>query len=180
MEISKKHIPRRQTMPVHTLIPAVRTRPEPAVLPLLHGRDEILAHFVCCRLRIPVSTQHHFPQLLLIPIIHLIFLQILLPLRLLLLPRILVQIPLRALPLNIQIMREFTLLPLFALSLLEKLAQHRLGVHPKRHLLDLHRFEEFGCFEARLLGGVLLFFFGFFFGFFALFIRGFVGLCLGF
>src|SRR6266852_538603 len=59
------------------------------------------------------------------------------------LPIILVQIPLVHPPSHIPIMTKLALAALLTTSRLEKLTQHRLGIHTKRHLLrSLHGIEE--------------------------------------
>lgn len=55
---------------VHAFVPAVGTGPEPAVFTIFDGFDEELAHFVRRRFRVAVFTQHHLPQLLLVPVLH--------------------------------------------------------------------------------------------------------------
>lgn len=105
-------------MPIHALIAPVRTRPKPAILADLHGLDEVLAHLVRRRLWVPVLAHHHLPQLLLVPLRHIIFLLLLL----LSLSHIRIQVLLLALPLNIQIVTEFALPSLVAIALLVELA----------------------------------------------------------
>jgi len=60
--------------------------------------------------------------------------------------------------------RELALLPLVAVAILEKLADHRLWVDAKWHLLDLHGLEELGGLALGGFGGGLfllaLLFFG--------------------
>ncbi len=155
-------------MPIHALIATIRTRPEPAILPNLHGLDEEFTHFIRRRLRVPMFTHHHQPQLLLVPPRHIILPLLLL---LLLLPRIRVQIPLLALPAHIQIVAELALLALLAAALLVELAQHRLRVDAEGHFLDLHGLEKLGGFALGSFGGGffalaggLLRFFAFLFG----------------
>ena len=62
-------------------------------------------------------------------------------------PGILVQIFLLSFPLHGQIMAEFALLSFLAVPLFVKCTDYRLGVHPKRHLLDLYRLEQLCCFS---------------------------------
>ena len=61
----------------------------------------------------------------------------------LVLPSILIQIPLVHPPSHIPIMTKLALAALLTTPRLEKLTQHRLGIHTKRHLL-LHGIEERG------------------------------------
>ena len=112
------------------------------------------------------SVMHTF-----VPINHVILLlRLLLPL-----PRVLIQILLLPLPLHAQIVAEFTLPPLLAIPLLIKYTKNGLRVHPKRYLLDLHRFEKLCCFPLCLLVGFLFLFPLRFFGGF-LFLFGGLGL----
>ena len=122
-------------------------------------------------------THYHTPQLGLIPVRHIILLLILLlgPFGLLPIPRILIQIPLFRLPLYVQIMTEFTLLPLLARPLLIKLTQHGLRIHPERHLLHLHRLEQVRRLLLRQFRGLLLLPFLLLLGFFTFLIGGLVG-----
>lgn len=61
-------------MLVHALVAAVRTRPEPAVLSVLDGVDEVFAYLIRCRFRVAVFAHNHLPQLLLVPVFHAILL----------------------------------------------------------------------------------------------------------
>ena len=70
----------------------------------------------------------------------------------LVLPIILVQIPLLYPPSHIPVMTKLALAPLLTTSRLEKLTQHRLGIHTKRHLLR----SRHGIEERRLLLPALL------------------------
>lgn len=157
-------------MPIHALIAAVRTAPEPAILPDLDGFDEEFAHFIGRRLRVAVLAHHHLPQLLLVPPAHIV-----LPLLLLLfsLPRIRIQIPLLAFPPHIQIVAELALLALLAAALLVELAEHGLGVDAEGDLLDLHGLEQLGGFALGGFGGGLFAFAGGLFGVFAFLFGGF-------
>ena len=62
-------------------------------------------------------------------------------------PGILVQIFLLSFPLHGQIMAEFALLSFLAVPLFVKCTDYRLGVHPKRHLLDLYRLKQLCSFS---------------------------------
>lgn len=126
-------------MPVHALIATVRTRPEPAVFPVLDRFDEEFADFVGSGFGVAVFTQDYLSQFLLIPLRHVISLLILLPF--LPFPRIRIQIPLLALPPHLQIMTELALLPLLTATLLEKLTQHGFGVDAEGHFLHLDGLE---------------------------------------
>lgn len=165
-------------MSVHALITTIRTRPEPTIFLILNRLDEIFAHFVGRRLRIPMFTQHHISQFRLIPLINRIFFfAISSGLRI---SRIGVQIPLGGFPLHTEIVTEFTLLALVAVSLFIELAHHSLGVHAKWHFLYLDGLEEFcgilsGLFFGGLLGGSTRLF-----GFFLFLVGVFVGFGLCF
>lgn len=150
----REGVPRWQTVFIHALISSVRTRPEPAVFLILDSLDKVLAHFFRRGLWIAVLARHHFPQLLLVPRIHsILFLDILL----VVVARILVEIPLFGLSLHIRIVTELALPPLFAVTLLEKYTEHRLRVDTEWDLLRLHGLEKLGGFFFGLFGCELIF-----------------------
>lgn len=143
-------------MLVHALVASVWTCPEPTVLLVLDGLDEELAHLVCRGLRVAVLAEYDIAQLLLVPLIHVVLLLALLLFLLLLVSTVGVQAPLLRLALHVQVVGELASLALFAVALLEKLAEHGLGVDTERHLLHLDRLEEFshlplGVFRCLLL-----------------------------
>jgi hypothetical protein len=113
-------------------------------------------------------AHHNISQLLFIPLRHIVLLLFIRILILLLVPIVRIQTPLLRLALHVQIVREFALLALFAIALLEKLAQNSLWVDAKWHFLDLDGFEELGGFSAGLFCGGLFFLACELFGFFAL------------
>src|SRR5438034_9877024 len=109
-------IPRWQAVSVHALITPIRTRPEPAVLLILHRFDKIFAHFVRCRLWIAMFAQYNSPQLFFIPFIHcIVFLVVLFSISC-----IRVQIFLSRFPLYAKVVTEFTLSSLLAVPFLIK------------------------------------------------------------
>ena len=72
-------------------------------------------------------------------------------------PTILIQIPLLHSPFHVPIMAKLALATLLAATHPEKLAQYRLRVHAKGHLLRLHGLEECRLFlPTLLLIGLLL------------------------
>ena len=108
-------------------------------------------------------------RLTFIPLGHVIFL-----LRLLFsFSGILVQVLLLSFSLHGQIMAEFALLSFLAIPLFVKGTDYRLGVHPKRHLLDLYRLEQLCCFSFGLFRRGLFFFSLSLFGLFSFLIWGF-------
>lgn len=137
-------------MLVHALVASIRTCPEPSVLLVLDGLDEELAHLVRCGLGVAVLAEHDIAQLLLVPIVYVVLLLALLFLFLLLVSAVGVQTPLLRLALHIEVVRKLAALALFAVALLEELAEHRLGVDTKWHLLHLDRLEQ----VSHLLRGV--------------------------
>lgn len=143
-------------MSIHALISTIRTRPEPTIFLILNRLNEIFAHFISRRLRITMFTQHHISQFRLIPLINrILFFAISSGLRI---SRVRVQIPLRRFSLDTQVVAEFTLFALVAVSLFIELADHSLWVDAKRYLLYLNGLEEFcgvafGLFFGSLFGG---------------------------
>jgi len=141
-------------MLIHALISSVRTSPEPSILLILDRLDEVFAYFIRRRLRIPMLTQHHLAQLLLIPIVHAILLLVLL----LLLSTICVQTLLLCLALDRQIVTKLALPTLVAVAFFVELAEDCLWIDTEGHLLDLYGLEEVGDFAACVLGGLLFLF----------------------
>ena len=158
-------------MPIHAFIAPIRTCPEPAILAVLHRLNEELAHFIRCRLRIPMFTQHHLPQFLFVPTRHIILLLLLI--LILTLPRIRIQVPLLALPSHLQVMTELALFPLLAAPLFIELAEHGFWVDAEGHFLDLDGFEEFGGFPLCGFGSGFFALTGGLFGGFAFLFGGF-------
>lgn len=144
-------------MLVHTLIPPVRTLPEPAVFAILDRLDEVFTDFIRGRLGVSVFARHHLSQFGLVPIGHVVFLPLVLLGLLLPFPRVLIEILLLPFPLHGQVVAEFALFPLLAVALLEKLAEDGFWVDAEGHFLHLDRFEQLGGFPLRLLRGFLFF-----------------------
>jgi hypothetical protein len=140
---------------VKTFVSTIWTYPEPTILLVLDGLDKVLAHFVRCRLRISVFALDHIPQLLFVPLSHVVLLLCLF--LVLLVSVVRVQTPLLSLALHIGVVRELAFLALFAIALLEKLTENGFGVNAEWHLLNLDGFEELGDFFAGLLSGRLFF-----------------------
>jgi hypothetical protein len=165
-------------MSIHALITTIRTSPEPTIFLILNRLNEIFAHFVGSRLRIPMFTQHHISQLGLIPLVNrILFFAISSIIRI---SRIRVQIPLGRFSLDTQVVTEFALFALVAVSLFVELAYHSLWVNAKGNFLYLDGLEEFcsilfGLFFGGLFGGTTGFF-----GFFLFLVGVFVGFCLCF
>lgn len=143
-------------MLVHALVSTVRAHPEPSVLLVLNGLDEVFAHLVGGCLGVAVFAQHDLSQLSLVPLVHVVLLLGLLFRLLLLVSAVGVQTPLFGLALDGQVVREFAPLALFAVALLEELAEDRLGVDTEWHLLDLYGLEEVGHLLGSLLSGGLV------------------------
>jgi hypothetical protein len=152
---------------VHALVSSVRTHPEPAVLLILHRLNEEFAHLICGRLRIPVFTQNHVAQLLLVPIHHLIVLLGLLLRLLLSISGIRVQAPLLCLALDIGVVRELAFAPFIAMALFEELAEYGFRIDAEGHFLHLDWLEKLGDLSLGVFRGFLfllaLQFLGFFF-----------------
>lgn len=153
-------------MLVHAFITSVRASPEPTVLAILDGLNKVLANLVRGGLGVAMLAHDHIPQLLLVPISHIILLLRLFLLLLVDFSGISVQRLLGAI--DIQIVTEFTLLAFLTSTLFEELTQHRLGVHTERHFLDLDRLEQLGGFALCGFGGELFLFTGFLLGLLAL------------
>lgn len=90
-------------MLVHALVASIRTCPEPTVLLVLDRLDEELAHLVGCCLGVAVLAEHNIPQLLFVPVVHVVLLLALLFLFLLLVSAVGVQAPLFGLALDVQV-----------------------------------------------------------------------------
>lgn len=139
-------------MLVHALIAAVRTHPKPSILLVFHSLDEVLAHFVGCRLWVSVLAQHNVSQLLLVPIVHLVLLLLLF----FKFSIVRVETSLLRLPLHSRVVREFAFAALVAMPFLEELAEHGLGVDTEGNLLHLNGLEEIGDLLLGFFGGGLL------------------------
>jgi len=156
---------------IHALVAPVWARPKPSILRVLNCLDEVLAHLVRRRSLVSLLTQNNLVQLLFVPISHIILLLSFLFRLLINISAIRIQTPLLRLPLHRKVVRELTLASLFAVALLEELAEHRLGVDTEWHLLHLYGLEEVGDFAFGVLGGLLFPFSLQFLGFFALLVR---------
>jgi hypothetical protein len=157
-------------MLVKTFVSTIWTYPEPTILLVLDGLDEVLAHFVRCCLRVAVFALDHISQLFLVPLGHAVLLLCLLLVFFVSVVR--VQTPLLSLALHVGVVRELAFLALFAIALLEKLTENGLGVDTEWNLLNLDGFEELGDFFAGLLGGRFFFLFLELFGRFLLLVGG--------
>lgn len=127
-------------MLVHALITSIRTDPEPAILLVLDSLDEVLANLIGSGSRIALLAKHNLAQLLLIPVLHRICF-LLLFLDLLRISGIGVEILLGRLALHTQVVAEFALPALLAVSLLVEETDHRLRIDTERYFLDLHGLE---------------------------------------
>lgn len=143
-------------MLVHALVASIRTCPEPAILLVLDGLDEVLAHLVCCGLGVAVFAEHDIAQLLLVPVVHVVLLLALLLLLLLLVSAVGVQAPLLRLALHIQVVGELAAFALLAVALLEELTKDCLGIDAEWHLLHLDRLEKLSHLLLSLLRCLLL------------------------
>lgn len=166
-------------MSVHALVTTIGTSPEPSVLLVLDGIDEVFADLLGRASRVSVLAGNDLAQLLFVPVVHGILLLHLI-LILLHIPRIGVQILLGSLTFGVQVMAELALTALFTVALLVENTDNGLGVDTKRNLLHLDRLEQL----CRLLLGVgcglLLGFNASLFSCLSLIIRSNVGLILGF
>ena len=142
-------------MPVHALVASIWTGPEPAVLAVLDCLDEVFAHFVGRRLRVAMLAHNDLLQLLFIPLLHAVLLLLGALLLLLLIFGIRIQRSFFRFTFHSKVVREFALLALLTGTFLEELTQHRLGIYSERHLLCLHRLEQFRGLFARLFRGRL-------------------------
>lgn len=122
-------------MLIHALISSVGADPEPSVLAIFNSLDEVLAYLVGSSALITLLGQHDGPQLLLVPVGR----GLKLLLFVLFFAGILVDILLLRLAVHVKIMRELALVALLAVALSMENANDCLGVHAKRHLLDLCR-----------------------------------------
>lgn len=142
-------------MLIHALITSIGAGPEPAILLVLDGLNEVLANLLGSRARVPMLAENNIAQLLLIPVVYGIRL-----LRLLLsslgITRIGVEILLGSLPLGIQVVTELALPALLAVALLEVDADDRLGVHTEWNLLDLYGLEQLRRLLLSVLCGLLI------------------------
>lgn len=129
-------------MSVHAFVTAVRALPEPTVLLILNGIDEVLADLLGGGPRVTMLAENNLAQLLLVPVIHSIILLRLLLLLLLDLSRVGVQILLGSLALQAQVVAELASLTLLTMTLLEEHADNGLRIDTKRYFLRLHRLEQ--------------------------------------
>jgi hypothetical protein len=137
-------------VPVHAFIASIGTSPEPTVLLVLDGLDEVLADLLGSCLQVPMLAKDDVAQLLLVPAVHGILLLILL-LGFLGIAGVGVEILLGGLALETHVMAELALPALLAVALLVVDTDDGLGIHAKGDLLHLHGLEQLG----RLLGGIL-------------------------
>lgn len=141
-------------MLVHALITTIRTDPEPTILLVLHSLNKEFADFFGSRPWISMFAQHDTAQLLFVPLIHSISLLSVL-LAFLSITRVSVQILLRRLALNVQVMTELALATLLTATLLVELAQNSLWVDAKWNLLYLDRLEQLCGFFLGSFGSLL-------------------------
>lgn len=164
-------------MLVHALVAAIRTGPEPAVLLVLDGLDEVLADLLGRRARVSMLAHNDIAQLLLVPVVYRVSLLSLLLGRLDV-SRVGVKIDLGRLALHVGVMAEFALAALLTVALLEEDTKHGLGVHAEGHLLDMHGLEQLRRILLGLLSGLLLSGQPSSLSFLSLLVRSLVGLCL--
>lgn len=101
-------------MLIHALVATIGAHPEPAVLLVLDGLDEKLAHLLGGRARIAMLAENNIAQFRLIPVVHSI---LLLGLFFFIVARVSVQIFLGGLALDVQVVTELALLALLAVAL---------------------------------------------------------------
>lgn len=63
-------------MYIFAVVSAVRTRPEPTVLALFNGLNEIFANFVCRGFGIAMLGHNDLPQFVLVPVVTLFLLSL--------------------------------------------------------------------------------------------------------
>ena len=161
-----EHETRGKGVLVHALVAAIRAGPEPTVLAVFDGGDEVFADLFGGGFGVAVFREDDLVEFgfflgvssllnliftyfvgvwggkhTFIPVSHIILFPVPLFLLFVLLPCVLIQILLLRFPLYAQIVTKFALLPFFAVPLLVEYAHHRLRVHTKRYLLHLHRLE---------------------------------------
>lgn len=164
-------------MLIHALITPIGAGPEPAILLVLDGLDEVLANFFGSRTWIAVLAENNLAQLLLVPVVDGIGLLGLL-LRSLNVTGIGVKILLGSFPLDVHIVTELALLALLAMTLFKVDTENSLGIHAEGDLLDLHGLEQLCRFLLGLLSGLLLARLTGFLGFLSLGVWSLAGGCL--